>query len=217
MNWRRGLLLATIHFVIAASLISWEELRYYRQEHGPRTGIAASLRTVAWQEVPVPEMQNIDPCNGVIVDHFTTPAERILQVTNLPVWSLIQWRIPCPSRWTLSRALRAKSHLGPQQEDFALALILCILVPIQWFLIGGIPLLRPRWWWSEPGAIITIYAAVAIALIPLTDPYGTIGFAAEFPMLVALLAWLWWLGLLIWKVLQSGWRIAAVWRAPHLG
>ena len=207
-------MLATIHFVIAASLISWEELPYYRQEHVSRTGIAAYLMTVAWQEEP--EMPNFDPCDGGFVDYFTTPAERIVQLANLPVWSLVQWRIPCPSRWTLAGALHAKSHLEPLQEDFALASILCILVPIQWFLIGGIPLLRPRWWWSEPGAVITIYAAVAIALIPLMDPYGTVGFAAEFPMLVALLAWLWWLGLFIWKVLQSGWRIAAVRRAPHL-
>jgi hypothetical protein len=202
MNWRRGILLSAIHLVIAGSIISWEEARLYKQEHHARADTALSLRMAAFQE----EVE-FDPCNGGYVDYFTTPAERIVKTANLPAWSLVQWRTPCPRRWTLAGLIRSKAGLEPMQQDLVLALILCILVPIQWLLIGGFPLAKPNRWWAEPGATITICAAVAVVLIPvsLIDRSGIGAFAVELPMLVALLAWFWLFGQLIWNALRFGW------------
>jgi hypothetical protein len=88
---------------------------------------------------------------------------------------------------------------------------LCLLIAIQWFLMGGFPLVRTQKWWADPGAFITACTALAggITLIP------AIGEVARLPALIAMLAWLWWFGLLVWRTLQFGWRMTTAWRAPR--
>jgi hypothetical protein len=88
---------------------------------------------------------------------------------------------------------------------------LCLFIAMQWFLMGGFPLVRTQKWWADPGAFITTCAVLAgsIALIPVVDGI------ARLPALLAMLAWLWWFGLLIWKTLQFGWRMIPAWRAPR--
>ncbi len=58
-------------------------------------------------------------------------------------------------------------------------------------------------WWAEPGAVITACTVIwgAIALIHAIDG------AALLPALIALLAWVWWIGLLVWRILRGGWRL----------
>jgi hypothetical protein len=85
---------------------------------------------------------------------------------------------------------------------------LCVFIAVQWFLMGAFPLVRTRKWWADPGAFITACAALAgaIALIP------KVGDFARLPVSIAMLAWLWWFVLLVWKTLQFGWRMATAWR-----
>jgi hypothetical protein len=80
-----------------------------------------------------------------------------------------------------------------------------LLIAVQWTLVGGLPLIRPRRWWLEPGAFITICAvpAFVFVLIPPVEE------AALFPASFAALAWLWWFGLLVWKTVRFGWSLLA--------
>ena len=89
---------------------------------------------------------------------------------------------------------------------------LCLFIAIQWFFMGGFPLVQTRKWWADPGSFITACAVLAgaIALIPVVDDI------ARLPALLAMLAWLWWFGLLVWKTLQFGWRMITAWRVPRL-
>jgi hypothetical protein len=88
---------------------------------------------------------------------------------------------------------------------------LCLFIFMQWFLVGGFPLVRSQKWWADPGAFITACAVLAgaIALIPVVDGF------AKLPALIAMLAYLWWFGLLVWKTLQFGWRMTTARRTPH--
>ncbi len=66
--------------------------------------------------------------------------------------------------------------------------------------MGGFPFVRTRKWWDDHGSFITARAVFAgtIALIPV------IGGIARLPTLIAMLAMLWWFGLLVWQTLQIG-------------
>jgi uncharacterized BrkB/YihY/UPF0761 family membrane protein len=66
--------------------------------------------------------------------------------------------------------------------------------------MSGIPLVRTLKWRAVPGSFITTCAVLvgAIAPIPVTDGF------ARLPALIAMLAMLWWLGLLVGKTLQIG-------------
>jgi hypothetical protein len=80
---------------------------------------------------------------------------------------------------------------------------LALLIAILWFLIGGFPLVRPRHWWWEPGAFITLCTLAAFVLVLIPG----IRELSPFLMLFAVLAWLFWFGLLVWKALKLAWRL----------
>jgi hypothetical protein len=85
---------------------------------------------------------------------------------------------------------------------------LCLFIAIQWFFMGGFPLVRTQKWWADPGSFITGCAVFAgtIALIPVVDAL------AKLPALIGMLAYFWWFGLLNWRTLQFGWRMTTAWR-----
>ena len=89
------------------------------------------------------------------------------------------------------------------QTEAGTAVGLCALVFVQWLLVGGFPLILPRRWWWEPGAMITIFTLITFAMVLIPGVREVSEFAAFF----ALLAWLWWFGLLVWTGLRSGWRL----------
>jgi len=133
-----------------------------------------------------------------------SPQEKIVGFENLPVVLLSGWHIPCSSGGTVTSMVEKRLHRTRTSEVVILT-ILRALVAVQWFLVGGFPLIRPRRWWWEPGAFITlcILAALPIAFIRVIEPVALI--LAFF----AGLAWFWWFGLLIWKMLRGGWRLMA--------
>jgi hypothetical protein len=75
-----------------------------------------------------------------------------------------------------------------------------MLIPIQWLLIGGFPLIHPRNWWAEPGAFITLWTLLAAVLVLVSD------WLYEFPLLFAAITWFWWFALLLLKPLRFLWR-----------
>jgi hypothetical protein len=81
--------------------------------------------------------------------------------------------------------------------------VLCALVALEWFLVGGFPLIHPRRWWLEPGAFITVCTLIGTALAVI--PY--VAHVSVVSSWIAFLAWFWWFGLLVWKLIRGTWRI----------
>lgn len=215
MNWRRGLLLAGIHFVLTGSLLAWEESGYWRYIKSEQLGPSpVRMELAAFQE----EEQTIsfNPCadDGSWWREMS-PQEKISGMENLPVALITGWHQPCSSpdlldstvERFLSSINKTRFHRTRGSEILILA-VLSVLVAVQWMFVGGYPLIQPRRWWLEPGAFITICTLVATALVPIPH-------VAHFyvvPSTMAGCAWLWWFGLLVWKTLRFGWRMTAAWR-----
>jgi hypothetical protein len=216
MNWRRGLLLAGIHLVVAVGLIRFMEARDAQSMKGWGESSAEISKAPAPPKPPPDnpapaqddsaqegETVTFSPC-GMWV-HYT-PQETVVQFAEFPAYVLTDWREACPPNWTLSGMIRdwslpTTSRIAVQHHvDEGL----CALIIIQWFLVGSFPLIHPRRPWGEPGAFITVCAVLALmlAMIPVVDG------AARLPALIAWCGWLWWFGLLVWKALRSGWRLA---------
>jgi hypothetical protein len=202
MNWRRGLLLAGIHLVVAGSLLVWQESDYWHDIKSERPKPSqARVELAAFQEE---QSVSFNPCGdeGGFVDGWS-PQGEVSEAANLPITMLTGWHTPCTSPGPLGSIVEKRLHRTRTSEILILA-ILCVLVALEWLIVGGFPLIQPRLWWLEPGAFITIctLAGTALALIPYTAP---VTFVSAH---LAALAWLWWFGLLAWKTLRSTWRLA---------
>jgi hypothetical protein len=219
MNWRRGLLLAGIHLAVALPVILMMEAKDAQFLQGRAESTAESQREDAPRK-PAPanqapphedaaqesETDTFDPCKMWV--HYA-PQHYIVQLANFPAFVLTAWREECPARWSLSGMLGVGSTWWPtplslvwqKQVDLGLAL----LIAMQWFFIGGFPLARPRRWCWEPGVFITLCTVAAFVLV-LIPVFGAL---SKLPMLFAAVAWLYWFGLLLWKLLRLAWRLAA--------
>ena len=158
------------------------------------------------------ETVTFTPCGMWI--HY--PAQVVVvQAVGTPSLALAGWEDDCPPHWSLAGRLRGKMTWPPtplwMETQRKIDAGLCLFIAIQWFLVGGFPLARTQKWWADPWAFITACAVLAgaIALIPAVDGF------ARLPALIAMLAWLWWFGLLVWRTLQSGWRMTTAWRVPR--
>ena len=133
----------------------------------------------------------------------------------MPSVALAGWEEICPSDWSLAGRLRGKMTWPPtplwMETQRKIDAGLFLFIAMQWFLMGGFPLLRTQKWWAEPGAFITACGVLAgaFALFPVVDGF------ARLPALIAMLAFLWWFGLLVWKAIQFGWRMTTAWRVPR--
>jgi hypothetical protein len=224
MNWRRGLLLAGIHLAVAIALIlsleakDAEALRLREQAN-----VEADREAAARTQMPTPtpsyadsaqpnsgEMFRFDPDPCSMMVHY--PAQVTVEVSAAyPAVAVTGWRMYCAASWSLSKRLGSEPFWLPTTADEAAAdrarrkvdKWFVVVLVLQWFLIGGFPLLRPKAWWAEPGAFITVCTVIggAFALIPAL--YGLALLAA----LVALVAWFWWFGLLVWRLTQGAWRL----------
>lgn len=207
MNWRRGILLAGIHLAVAVPLIVMHEVQdeAYIREHYVSAAPQPTKSTSGATSLDDDGIAlALDPCT-MTFDYST----RYLVEESLEPFAvaLSGWQKVCPPRWSLAGRLKinydwlqAPSTIPARRE---VGLGFGLLIAVQWILVGGFPLIRPKRWWAEPGAFITICAAVAFAfvLIPATQEL------ARVLVLLAALAWFWWFGLLLWKCASSGWRI----------
>jgi hypothetical protein len=157
----------------------------------------------AWQEeeMAVP----FDPCN---MWESIPAATTVLVIGELPAAFAVGIGEECPARWTATGYLRAAMHTPRYRSnrvaEASLAASLCVLVALQWFLIGGLPLIDPRRWWWEPGAFVTVVIVVAFLLVLVPG----VRELAPFLMLFALLGWLYWFVLLVWKSGRACWLLA---------
>jgi hypothetical protein len=202
MNWRRGLLLAAIHLAIAVPIISWHVWRSYHQERGI-ISTSSLTKPAVWQEEPTTVPFN--PCNGGLVDYYIRPSQIVVMYANFPAWLIIGMGTPCPLRWTLAGVLHERWPSNLFRTELVLSVSLCALIPVQWLLVAGFPLIRPGRWWAEPGALITACTACSAVLLSigstvLAPAYGVLSLISEFLMVFCVLAWLWWFGLLLWRM-----------------
>jgi len=218
MNWRRGLLLAGTHLVLAGSLLAWQESESWRYIKSEQLGPSQPrLELAAFQEEG--QTIGINPCaDEGIWDGEMSPQETVSLMANLPVALLTGWHVPCTSQGFLDSAVeKSLSSMVENRfhrtrgSEILILVILCAFVAVEWLLVGGFPLMQPRHWLLEPGALITICTLLGtgLAIIPHVAHLSRIAAA------MAGCAWLWWFGLLVWRTLRFGWRRAAAWRTLH--
>ena len=216
MNWRRGLVLAGLNLLAAVPLICLLEVRtaqYLKEStqgsstHGApwidSSGNFSIIRAELVQ-VQAQEEQTVEfsPCG--LWAHYP-PQVSVVQAGNLPAWMLTQWNALCPPKWSIAGKMGIGAN-GAFSNDFAarqrLDVYLCILIALQWFLIGSFPLTKSDRWWKEPDSFITgtTFFASCIAIVPVIDRLS------ELPAMMAIYAWLWWTGLLIWVLIRFAWR-----------
>jgi len=214
MNWRRGLLLAGINLLAAVPLIcllAARDAQYMkeREQHsaneeglwidGSGEVSAAPTKVVQAQDE---QTVSFSPCG--FLPHYP-PQVSVVQLGNLPAFVLSQLQVVCPPKWSIA----AKLGIGANgvfsnnlQATTRLNVALCLMIAIQWFLIGGFPLRQSVRWWDEPGAFITAdnFVAACIAIIPVIDGL------ARLPAVIAFGGWFWWLGLILWKIGCLAWQ-----------
>lgn len=194
MNWRRGIVFAAIHTVIAGSLLVWQESKTWRY-----------IRNDWNHPVPLPVTApdsdpalgpNFNPCEGWIWDGPLSPTEQILSLANLPIEIVTEGHRPCNTPTRLDRMVQSRYH-KTRNSEILILLFLGSMIAAQWFLIGAFPLDLNNRWWLEPGALITLSIPVAVALTFVPDWL--------LPPLVPLLApalWIYWLVCLVRRLLD---------------
>ena len=199
MQWRRGLVLAGIHVVVAASALVQQEAGVWPMVKADAAQ-AVHFRDAAWQESP---MFDFKTCDDGIFDLGPTLQGEVVEGANLPVVLLTEWHQPCyPASSGLTGIVEAWLGRNMRRSEIAICSTLCVLVFIEWLLLGGYPVVQPRWRCLEPGALITIWTALCMVLT-LTPVFQEIVWILN--LLVALV-WFYWFLVLIWKALRFGWR-----------
>lgn len=223
MKWQRGLLLAGINLAVAIPMILIMEARDLKSALTQEEIMAKALIKDAprQSEPPTPETHqaspeqteetvSFDPC-GMWV-HYPVQVV-VVQAADMPSLALAGWEDACPPYWSIAGRLRGKMTWPPtplwMETQRKIDASLCLFIAVQWFLIGAFPLGRTQEWWADPGSFVTVCAVLAggVAVIPVVDGI------AKLPALIAMLAWFWWFGLLVWRILQFGWKLAIGWRA----
>jgi len=200
VQWRRGLVLAGVHLAICAPLIVWEEASRWdwvrSQENLPLLELA--------RPVPPPPPDAVKPADEGETAAFSPCGlwrhipwqERIIVLGELPAAAFSQWGEPCPPIWSLAGLVGVGwPNRDSRRKEVEFSIGLYSLIALQWILVGGFPLIHPRRWFWEPGALITICTCT--------------GILASFAPLI----WLLWLVLLVWRLLQGGYRgVVFAWR-----
>jgi hypothetical protein len=191
---RRGLVLAGIHLLICVPLIVWEQASRWdwvrSHENLPPLELAhpvpPSPPPDAVKQADEGETVSFSPCG--MWRHIPWQ-ERVIVFGELPVAAFSQWGELCPPVWSLAGLVGVGwPNRDSRRKELVFSICLCSLIALQWILVGGFPLIHPRKWYWEPGALITICTATGILA----------GFA---PFI-----WLFWFVLLAWRLLQGGYR-----------
>jgi hypothetical protein len=199
MQWRRGCLLAAVNLATAIPLIvymDWQEARYSN----------AYLETTVVEAAQESATIAFDPCRGMWASY--APQEQVVQFGNFPAFLATYWRMECPPRWSVAGVRHINYGLSTPATRSAqklIDLIFCLLIALQWFLLGSFPLTGPTAWWREPGMLITLCTALAtcIALIPPIDAL------ARLPATAAFVAWLYWAFVAACRTLRFAWKHTA--------
>ena len=220
MTWRRGLLLAGINVAVAIPLIvsleskdagslrireketAQAELEVTTRPSGPATlGPTGPTESSAEQSV------SFNSCSMWV--HYPVQAV-VEQAATYPSLVFTGWRMACPPKWSFASKMHADVEWVPTLASEAalnVALrrvdrIFLVVLLVQWLLVGSFPLVHPRKWWAEPGALITLCNVVAAGLALFSATEGL----AQLPALVAMITWILWFGLLLWKPAHHAWQ-----------
>jgi len=209
MNWQRGVVLAAIHLTVAAVVIVRTEAAYWPNIRSERVRVPVVIPPSATAEEAA--FANFFPCDeGGIIDRAFAPREMAISAANMPVVLLVGWHEPCAQPSALDNVVE-KRYGRTRRAEVLILTIQCAAFVLWWLIVGGFPLVRPRRWWLEPGAFITAFT-IPVALASLLIPDGfafrvpIVDPAAMIPAVIAMLAWLWWFGLLIWKTFRFAFR-----------
>jgi hypothetical protein len=212
MNWRRGLCLAGINLVAAILLVRNLELRDLEILHDQEAAVAEAAKEAAAQPPEPAKAEtagsdkeeeaavSFNPCemwgrNPVQID--------VVGLGNIPAYALTAWRGDCPPGWSLSRMMHDYPVWPITPTMVAVRrrvdMAMCIVIFLQWVLIGSIQKGR---WRSDPGVLITVCTVVGtcLALFPVTEE------AARLPAPLAACGWLWMIGLISFQTLRFLWR-----------
>jgi len=208
MNWRRGLLLAGIHLAIAIPVCSIEESFMWNLLRSQSIPAKSSIELrVVLQEEQMIDFQP-DPCDM----WRTMPAPlEIVEAANLPALLFSGWGDRCPATTPMARLSEDVFGEKTRRADLFCMVTFCFLIVAQWVLVGGFPLVQfKRWWWLEPGVLITLCVPVGIAFAFLKVVGG---FAHAFAWF-ALLGWVYLIGCGIVKAFRVGLKVVT--RKPAL-
>jgi hypothetical protein len=167
MRARRGFLLAGIHLGLALPLLVWNAgVRLATGEVSqawPDAVVHATMLQEADQSGEV--AKSMGPCARRFVGERLSADERLISAANLPASIVAGWFDSCPARWTIS-AVVDPAHEYSRGIAAELIAVYAALIGLQWFLVGGFPLVQTVRWWREPGAIITTcFAAGALPML----------------------------------------------------
>jgi len=194
------------------ALTAAEIMANFPREAAPRPPEPPTPKPTQADAEQAEETVTFDPCRMWV--HYP-PQVVVMQAVGMPSLALAGWEDVCPPHWSLAGRLREKRTWPPtplwMETQRKIDTGLCLFIAMQWFLMGGFPLVRTQKWWADPGAFITACAVAAggIVLIPGVDGL------ARLPALIAMLAWIWWIGLLVWRTLQFGWKMTRARSAPQ--
>jgi hypothetical protein len=215
MNWRRGLVLAGINLAVAIPMIMNLEtkdaqslrMREQAQREADREAAARPSEPTKTNVIRSGERTvSFHPC--LMTVHY--PVEVVVeQASTYPSLVFTGWRMVCPPKWSLAARLHTDVEWVPTiDSEITLNAARKKLDPIflivqfaQWLLVGSFPLVAPRQWWAEPGVLITLCTVIAggLALLPMIEGM------AQLPALIAMITWILWFGLLLWKPVHTAW------------
>jgi len=100
-----------------------------------------------------------------------------------------------------------QTYYGKTHKSEVLTLIiLCAAIAVQWFLLGAFPVIHPKRWWLEPGALITV-CTPAVAVLAFIPESVVTQFTLPF---LTLAGWIYWLGVVVWLLFRWLRRVVAV-------
>lgn len=215
MKWRRGLIFASTHFIIAAILIISELIPRYSNEkkHSLDQKLAPHLQLAAFQE----EEQTVEFVP--ICDNWRSISwqEKILASSELPATIVSGWNSDCPAGWTVAGLIGIDIRHHTRGQEIASSSAFCLLIAFQWLALGSLPLIQPRKWWLEPGACNTASTLIVVLLVTigklseameLAEVLPIVGLPAFAILLLIVFTWVVWFALLLWKPFKSAWKLA---------
>ena len=144
MNWRRGLLLAGIHLVIASASFAHDEVNYWPLVKPVASRMETpNLRLAAFQEGGWPGKV----CDFGIYDSGPSTFAVVVSAANLPLALATGWHSPCMPQEQRSPITNRMERIfggNTRRAEIAADVFLCGGVFIQWMLVGSFPLIRPR-------------------------------------------------------------------------
>lgn len=143
--------------------------------------------------------------------------EKILGSAELPAVIVSGWNSDCPAGWTTAGLIGIDIRHHSPAKQIASSAAFCLLIALQWLVLGGLPFTQPRRWWLEPGACNTAFTVIAVLLLTFGALIASIGIkealvvvdSIAFPLsLVILVTWPIWLLLLLCRSISTGWKLA---------